>query len=77
MIYVVPTTLCPDCGQTMVSEENVILLRDGEYNNRPVYEFDLAEEMQALPFVCKHCGKHTYIKGTVVRHDNGEEVHYS
>lgn len=75
-IYITPTTLCPVCGQTMVSQTDLVFLSDGERNNRKLYEFDLAEEVQALTFVCQNCRYHSDISGTDMKHSDGKVVEY-
>jgi ribosomal protein S27AE len=75
-IYVTPTTICPKCKQLMVSQTDLIFLSDGQKNDRRLYEFDFAEELQALPFVCQNCGHRSDVSGTDVHHSDGEVVEY-
>ena len=64
------------CGQTMVSQTDLVFLSDGERNNSSIYEFDFAEEVQALPFVCQNCGHRSNIAGTDMYHCDGKVVEY-
>lgn len=75
-IYIMPSTICPRCGSTMVSEVRHIYLADEWSGEQPMYEIDFSEENQGNLFVCTGCGRESYIRKTTATHEDGQSHEY-